>query len=55
MEGLSSIELSSVSTEKETGITSFQIVCPLIDAPAQRPSQDMENPELTRPTPRKGR
>jgi hypothetical protein len=55
MEGLSSIELSSVSTEKETGITSFQIVCPLTDAPAQRPSQDMENPELTRPAPRKGR
>ncbi len=50
VEGLASIDLSSVSTEKETGTTSFQIVCPLADVAApSAPAND--NPELSAPRP----
>lgn len=44
-EGLASVDLSSVSTEKETGATYFQIVCPLADVAAPA-AAGQDNPEL---------
>jgi hypothetical protein len=34
-EGIASVELASVSTDNQSGITSFHVVCPLVDAPPQ--------------------